>query len=288
MSRPTPDAAYRAQSIVERLGGTWHGTRGECRCPAHADTTPSLSVRLGQRAILFHCFAGCSTEDVMAQLRRLDLHDRAALPMPATPRSRDLTLLARRLWRESVPLAGTPAEAYLRLRGVEDRSGKLRYHPETVLGSGPGRRVLPAMIAAVENDLGVIAVQRTFLDLDDLLHKPLRKSKVALGQLGDGAIRLGEPERELGLAEGIEDAHSAMAWFGTPTWALGGVERLGIVAIPAQVRRIIVYADPGAAAARCYHKAIEHLEANGRDVVRRLAPRGEDWNEAWCRSRAKR
>jgi hypothetical protein len=187
------------------------------------------------------------------------------------------------LWRDSLPLADSPAEAYLALRGIEDHSGKLRYHPATVLGSGAGRRILPAMIASVETDLGLVAVQRTFLDLADLLHKPLPKPKVALGLLGTGAIRLAEPLDELGLAEGIEDAHSAMAWFATPTWALGGVERLGLVAIPAQVRRIIVYADHGAPAERCYKKAFDHLSANDREVVRCLAPRGEDWNDAWRR-----
>lgn len=283
-----PDAAMRARSIVEALGGVWKATHGECRCPAHADSMPSLSVRLGDRAILFHCFAGCPTDLVMTELRRLRLHDHAVLPISARARGPDRTSLARRLWRESVPIKGTPAEAYLRLRGVEDHSGKLRYNPATVLGSGAARRQLPAMIAAVENELGIVAVQRTFLDLDDLLHKPLRKPKVALGVLGEGAIRLAEPAEELGLAEGIEDALSALAWFGTPTWALGGVERLATVEIPPQVRRVVVYADHGAAADRCYRKALAHLEAHDREVVRRLAPNRDDWNDAWRRHLAAR
>ena len=42
--------SHRAKAIVEALGGTWRGTRGECRCPAHDDHGPSLSVRLGERA----------------------------------------------------------------------------------------------------------------------------------------------------------------------------------------------------------------------------------------------
>lgn len=39
-------APHRAKAIVEALGGIWRGTRGECRCPAHDDHGPSLSVRL--------------------------------------------------------------------------------------------------------------------------------------------------------------------------------------------------------------------------------------------------
>lgn len=283
MPQNAADAAVRAQAIVEALGGRWTGQSGSCLCPAHADRTPSLSVRLGERAILFHCFAGCKTEDVMAELRRRRLHDHESLMVPAVRPSRDLSAMARRLWRESLPLADSPAEAYLAARGVSDVSGKLRYHPKVIYGSGARRRVLPAMIAAVETDLGVIAVQRTFLDLDNLLRKPLAKPKAALGLLATGAIRLAQPNIELGLAEGIEDALSAMSWFGTPTWALGGVERLGLVAIPPSVRRIIVYGDHGAPAERCYAQARDHLAEEGREVVRCLAPHREDWNDAWRR-----
>ena len=55
----------RARKIVEALGGAWSRSKGMCCCPAHADRTPSLSITLGSRAILVHCFAGCSNEAVM-------------------------------------------------------------------------------------------------------------------------------------------------------------------------------------------------------------------------------
>ena len=65
MARLPLNAEVRAKDIVEKLGGIWRGTRGECRCPAHDDGSPSLSVRLGDTAILFHCFAGCTTIEVL-------------------------------------------------------------------------------------------------------------------------------------------------------------------------------------------------------------------------------
>lgn len=57
--------------IVGALGGTWHGYVASCRCPAHCDKTPSLSLRQGDRGILVTCFAGCDAEDVLRELRRV-------------------------------------------------------------------------------------------------------------------------------------------------------------------------------------------------------------------------
>lgn len=49
---------------AKRSGDGWM-----CRCPAHEDKTPSLSTKLGDDGrILVHCFAGCTTESVMAEL----------------------------------------------------------------------------------------------------------------------------------------------------------------------------------------------------------------------------
>lgn len=278
----------KARRIVETLGGIWRGDHGECRCPAHDDRSPSLSVRLGRSAILFHCFAGCTSWDILAALRVRRLHDREPLAMPTSARSRHLNHLARRLWDESRPISGTVAERYLNARGLTGPFPRcLRFNAATVLGSGAARRVMPALIAAVENDLGVVAVQRTFLDPDDVLRKPIIRSKVALGRMGGGAIRLAPAADELGLAEGIEDARSATEWFGTPTWALGGVERLALVAIPECVRRIVVFSDRGRAAERLLAKARGHLTANGRELITRVPDDHDDWNDAW-RAHARR
>ncbi len=47
------------------------------RCPAHADKGPSLTVKeLPDGRVLFHCFAGCEGDDVLAAigLRWLDIY----------------------------------------------------------------------------------------------------------------------------------------------------------------------------------------------------------------------
>ena len=76
-----------------------------CCCPAHADRTPSLSVTIGKRAILLHCFAGCANEDVLrgfaqAGIKVADLFNGSGEPIVALPRDETPNRNALRLWRE--------------------------------------------------------------------------------------------------------------------------------------------------------------------------------------------
>lgn len=276
----TIDAAVRAKQIVESLGGRWSGSRGECRCPAHDDHSPSLSVRLGTKAILFKCFAGCTSTDILKALDRQGLHDRVPVHVEPRAPARDLSGLARSLWQHSVPIADTPAEAYLHARGLYAPTSDLRFNPQTIIGKGKDRRSLPAMIAAVRNELGLVAVHRTFLDPTDILRRPFRKPKLALGLLGSGSVRFGEPDDVLGIAEGIEDALSAIDWFQLPVWAVLGAERYAHVGIPSHVKRVIVFGQRNTAAKICLSRAGEHLSANGRRVEEWLPSGHDDWNDA--------
>src|SRR3546814_8212331 len=79
-----------------------------------------------------------------------------------------------------LPIAGTPAEAYLHARGLYAATPDLRFNPQTIIGKGKDRRSLPAMIAAVRNELGLVAVHRTFLDPTNILRRPFHKPKLAL------------------------------------------------------------------------------------------------------------
>ena len=57
------------ERILERLRGVRHSGGGWiARCPAHADRSPSLSVREQNGRILLHCFAGCPVEAVCTAL----------------------------------------------------------------------------------------------------------------------------------------------------------------------------------------------------------------------------
>jgi hypothetical protein len=56
-------------SILEKLAGVRKvgGDKYVARCPAHADKSPSLSIReTAEGLVLLHCFAGCETEAILS------------------------------------------------------------------------------------------------------------------------------------------------------------------------------------------------------------------------------
>lgn len=280
----------RARKIVEQLGGTWSRSRGMCCCPAHADRTPSLSITLGKRAILVHCFAGCTNEAVMQAMARLgvriaDLFDGSSGPIAIEPRADIADRNAFRLWLEASALAGTPAERYLAGRGIAVSSSDLRYHPHMPLGPKGAVRFLPAMVAAVRNDAGVLALNRTFLDPDNDCLASFEQPKRSLGSPGSGSVRLAFPRGgRLGLAEGVESALSAMQLFGIPCWATLGNERFGLVTIPESVRELHLFVDNDAGGRLAEERALEAHARESRRIVRRPPPRhGDDWNDELVR-----
>lgn len=276
----------RARMIVESLNGTWRQNKGMCCCPAHDDRTPSLSVTLGRKAILFHCFAGCSNEEVIAALdrqgvRSRDLFDGSGAVAAYRPEKGAFNSNARRLWHSATAISDSPAEGYLAQRGILRTSDQLRYFERTPLGPRGAVQFLPAMLAAVTTDIGIIAVHRTFLDTASGKLAGFERPKRALGSLGCGAVRLAPPAAgRLGLAEGIESALSAMQLFGVPCWATLGNERFGLVAIPESVRELHLFIDNDAGGELAERRALKAYSATGRVIQPRAsASAGFDWND---------
>lgn len=63
------DLLNRLDGVRSRGSGRW-----SARCPAHADKSPSLSIREVDGKTLLHCFAGCTPEEIVGELG-LDLKD---------------------------------------------------------------------------------------------------------------------------------------------------------------------------------------------------------------------
>lgn len=280
------DLECRARQIVERLSGTWRRGKGMCCCPAHDDRTPSLSVKLGHKAILFHCFAGCSTADVIAALDRVgvrtrDLFDPTRIAVAERYSPDRATDNARRLWQDARALAESPAATYLKSRGLAHLPSALRFLERTPLGPKGNVKFLPAMLAAVTNEAGLIAVHRTFLEPTRPALARFERPRRALGSLGIGAVRLAPPsDGRLGLAEGIETALSVMVLFTIPCWATLGNERFGLVAIPESVRELHLFVDHDAGGRVATERALKAYAHPDRRILTRVPETpGFDWND---------
>src|SRR3954452_19695686 len=75
-----------AANIAATLGGAcrsgaWH----RCRCPVHGSSGPTLALRDGSRGLIAHCHAGCSRDDIVAELSRLGLLNSARSARPPDP-----------------------------------------------------------------------------------------------------------------------------------------------------------------------------------------------------------
>jgi putative DNA primase/helicase len=199
---------------------------------------------------------------------------------PADPGRRNRGAAAR-LWAAAKPIEGSPAEAYLRSRGLALAVLDLRYHPRTP--SGPGAQAIfrPALLAAVRDESGLMAVHRTFLDLAPARLADLPAPKRALGRLGQGAVRLRPPQdHTLGWAEGIENAMAATLLTGIPCWATLGTERFARVVLPASVKRLILFLDNDSGGRRAEKLARErHRHVNIEVEARHPEAAGADWND---------
>ena len=298
-THPNRSLAETARRICESRGGKWSGTKGMACCPAHDDRTPSLGVSLGRQAILFHCFAGCDQQSVLAALAREGFEAPALFSGSATTNEPESTSIrkpsavALRIWRDAQPLRASPAKAYLESRGILAASPALRFHPRTPLGPKGRARFLPAMIAAVSLDEGPIAIHRTFLSTEASGKAAFEKPKRALGALGEAAVRLFAPvSGKLGLAEGVESAMSAYALTGIPVWATLGNERFGLVSVPESVTELHLFVDHDAGGELAASRGLAAYAREGRTIhVRKPSSRDSDWNDeltGWLRRKAAR
>lgn len=268
------------RGIALALGGVWRSRRAMCRCPAHDDKTPSLSVsetRDGRP--LVHCFTGCKQSEVIDALRARGLWEGEAKVDPSYPGfltqphdglrdrdERDRQKGAEALWERADRAHGTVVETYLRSRGITvPIPDDIGFLPKSK--HGPSATIWPCMIAAMRDAKGnVQAVQRTWLTSDGKGKAPVAPVKMTYGPMGFSAVRLGPASEMMGLAEGIETALSARQLYRIPVWATLSAHRLSRVALPACVRSLVIFADAGEVGMNEALLAAEHFEGRGIDV----------------------
>ncbi len=289
----------KAQELTKALSGHWHGSYGIAKCPCHDDRAPSLSVRDGTDGEpVFNCFARCDWRDIKDVLRaRGFLPERSERRRPyrryrppTTPKPRPVdvdqqqrTAFARRKWHEAIPFMDTPAEVYLRARGLEPGPDgwppSLRYH--LALKHGPTGLLLPAMlgVVAIHPSHEVVGLHRTFLRADGKDKAPVSGNKMMLGKCAGGAVRLAPAGPELVLSEGIETALSVQQATGLPVWAALSTSGLRAVILPPESTVITIAADGDEAGEIAAQAAARRFIAEGRTVKIAPAPRGMDFND---------
>lgn len=273
-----------ARALVNKLGGSWRGDIAMCHCPAHNDRTPSLKVSIGESAVVYWCYAGCTQAEVGNAIRALGgrllsgYEGVARRPRKTT----NFRALALEIWNKALPLKGSLGETYLRSRKIDFLIPELRFDPACISGTKEERSVHPAIIAAIRDQNGLTAIQRTFLRSDGLAKADIEEPKACLGFPGGGLGRWGpEPSHTMRLAEGNEDAASAMiiATGGLPVWPVYGIRRYGSIDIADNVKHIAIYTQPGMEAAKAIEDATPHLTANNR-TLEQVHPFGNgDWND---------
>jgi phage/plasmid primase-like uncharacterized protein len=184
------------------------------------------------------------------------------------------------LWRGSEPARGTPAGAYLTMRGLPDlaASQALRFRGDTPHPEG-GR--YPALIALVSDPAGMpAAVHRTYITRDGR-KASVEPVKCSLGPVWRGAIRLHDldPPQPLVIAEGIETAASAGLLMGLPAWAAISAGNLAkALVLPPDARRVVIAADPDDAGRKAARDAWTRWTAEGREVRVALPNGANDFN----------
>lgn len=223
--------------------------------------------------------------DARDEARRFLNRSSSLLPSLTICRNRrDRTQAAQRLFNASQPIAGTLAEAYLGSRGIPDVAGlgALRFHPRCTYREEAGARPehWPAMIAAVNNDDGVVTgVLRTWLARDGRSKAPLDAPRKALGTLAGNAVRIGAANDVLIVGEGVETVLSLRSVLPfMPFAAALSAQHLGMFHFPSTVRRLYIAVDRDDAGFRAAGVLRKQATAAGIDVML-LLPTRKDFND---------
>lgn len=202
----------------------------------------------------------------------------AVLPVPSGSSE-----AARRLFRAGRSILGTPAEAYLRARGLLGPLdwSCLRFHP-SVWCRGPAsasRQSWPALLAAVTDERGVITgIQRTYLDRLRAEKAPLDDPRRSLGNLLGNGVRFGVATEVLAAGEGIETVLALKSVLpDLPMVAALSANHLAALTLAPPLVRLYVARDNDSAG----YRAVERLRERGQAVgiaVHPLVPWAEDFN----------
>lgn len=234
-----------------------------------------------------------SLAEAMDDARRFLALPRPPIPSPTTPdhappAAAGSSEAARRLFRAGRPVPGTPAEAYLRARGITARLDwpALRYHPSVYYRASEDSPLecWPALLAAVTDiDGNIMGIQRTWLDPRRPDKAPLADPRRALGHLLGNAVRFDKAADIFAAGEGVETMLALKSVLPTlPVVAGLSANHLAALDLPPALSRLYVARDNDAAGLKAANRLHERGTAAGIEI-RDLVPVHGDFNFDLCR-----
>jgi len=275
---------------ASKLGGDVAGQgRVICPGPGHSRADRSLSVTFGVEGFLVHSFAGDDWKDCRDHVADLLGIGESRFAPPTEQELRKIReaeeaqalkieIRAKECWGQSVPIDGTPAETYLRSRGITCKlPGTLRFHPSCY---HPSTRRLPAMVALVDG-AERFGIHRTYLRADGGAKADIEPAKAMLGQVAGGAVRLTGGGYRLAVCEGIETGLSLASGLanGNPTiWAALSTSGMKRLVLPSKPGALLIATDGDEAGRLAGNVLGERANALGWNVSLLPAPDGCDFN----------
>ncbi|MEO6151672.1 MAG: toprim domain-containing protein, partial [Croceibacterium sp.] len=172
---------------------------------------------------------------------------------------------ARAIWERAKPASGTPAERYLRSRGLHLQI------PETIrfaaLRYGTGGPEHPCLVAAVHDvDGALTGIQRTYLNAEGTGKLAVDKAKLSLGRVSGGAVQLAPAAASLVVCEGLEDGLTLQQELGQAVWAAAGASMLPNMQFPPLVQCVAIGGDGDDAGRAAAGKAARAFALRGLAV----------------------
>jgi hypothetical protein len=207
---------------------------------------------------------------------------------PVTPAPSGSPEAARRLFGAGRPIPGTPAEAYLRARGITAALDwtALRFHPSVYYREAEDAplEIWPTLLAAVTDlDGRITGILRTWLDPERRSKAPLADPRRALGHILGNGVRFGAATDVLVAGEGLETMLALKSVLPPLPMVAGlSANHLAALDLAPALRRLYVARDNDAAGRLAAGRLHERGEAAAIDV-RDLMPVHADFNLDLCR-----